>query len=431
MSPFRKNIRIAHLVIAGHLVAMVLLVFTCDLRKSEDKLPGVVHFSGREFAGSENCVECHPSIAESHSQTPHFLTSRPADAESVKGSFDPGENVFRLDDGLKIVMEKDSAGLVQRGFVDSFEVDRKPMHITIGSGRKGQSYLYWENNFLFQLPVSYYTPLDVWCNSPGYPPDQILFNRNITARCLECHSTYFKTTKSVGGIETFDQNQVMIGIDCERCHGPAADHVTFHRDHPGGKKAKHIINPARLSRQQKLDNCALCHSGIRENFLPAFSYVVGDDLNDYFFPDRPADSTSDLPASAGPTHRQAGLDVHGNQYGLLTASKCFRRSSMDCSSCHNVHARETNQLGLFSTRCKNCHTREGDHFCKQPEIPGLVLDENCIDCHMPALPSRKVLLQAPKSYKSTPFLVRTHLIATYPDQVKSFLEKIQAENPAE
>lgn len=404
-------------------MALVLLVSTCDLRKSENKLSGVVHFSGRKFAGSETCVECHRSITDSHSQTPHFLTSRPADAESVKGSFDPGENVFQLDDRLRIVMEKDSTGLFQRGFVDGFEVDRKPMHIAIGSGRKGQSYLYWESNSLFQLPVSYYTPLDIWCNSPGYPPDQILFNRDITARCLECHSTYFKTTKSAGGLETFDPDQAMLGIDCERCHGPAADHVIFHRDNPEERNGKHIINPAQLSREQKLDNCALCHSGIRDNLLPSFSYVVGENLNDYFFPDRDADN-----ASGGPTHGQVGLDVHGNQYGLLRASKCFRMSSMDCSSCHNVHARETNDLGLFSTRCKSCHSRENDNFCRQPELRGLVLDDNCIDCHMPALPSRKVLMQAPKSYKPTPFLVRTHLIATYTDQVKSFLEKIEREN---
>ncbi|MEX1241266.1 MAG: multiheme c-type cytochrome [Cyclobacteriaceae bacterium] len=340
MSPLRKSISIIHLVIAGHLMALVLLVSTCDLRKSENKLSGVVHFSGREFAGSETCVECHRSIADSHSQTPHFLTSRLADAESVKGSFEPGENIFQLDDRLRIVMEKDSTGLFQRGFVDGFEVDGKPMHIAIGSGRKGQSYLYWESNSLFQLPVSYYTPLDIWCNSPGYPTDQILFNRDITARCLECHSTYFKITKSAGGLETFDPDQAMLGIDCERCHGPAAGHVIFHRDNPEERKGKHIINPAQLSREQKLDNCALCHSGIRDNLLPSFSYVVGENLNDYFFPDRDADN-----ASGGPTHQQAGLDVHGNQYGLLRASKCFRMSSMDCSSCHNEHAMETNALG--------------------------------------------------------------------------------------
>ncbi|MEX2233964.1 MAG: multiheme c-type cytochrome [Cyclobacteriaceae bacterium] len=312
-------------------------------------------------------------------------------------------------------MEKTPSGIFQRGFVDGLEVNKKPFDLVIGSGRQGQTYLYWQDNSLLQLPVSYYSARDAWSNSPGYPPDQIIFNRSITARCLECHSTYFKIEKAIGDRETFDRNQVMLGVDCERCHGPAADHVKFHLKHPAEKQAQHVINPARLTRQQKLDNCALCHSGIRDNIMPSFSYIVGDNLDDFSFPGYTVDSA-------------ATLDVHGNQYGLLTASKCFRMSAMDCSSCHNVHAKETNKLEIFSSRCMSCHAKGSDNFCKQREVHGLVLSKNCIDCHMPALPSRQVFLQASDSSRSTPFFVRTHLVGTYEARIKSFLEKIESEN---
>ena len=415
MSSFRRSVRVSHLVIAGHCIALLLFISTCDFIRRENKPSGVVHYSGRAFAGSEACVACHQSIADSHFQTPHFLTSRAADLETVRGSFDSGENVLVLNERLKIMMEEKPAGLFQVGFVDNVEAEKKPMDITIGSGRKGQTYLYWDSGALFQLPVSYYSPLDIWCNSPGYPADQILFNRNIQARCLECHSTFFRTVKTSQDREFFNTNQVMLGVDCERCHGPARDHVNFHRKYPGEGEAKHIVNPARLTRQQKLDNCALCHSGIRDNFMPSFTFTVGDRLDDFSYPVYAGDST-------------AALDVHGNQYGLLSASKCFRMSAMDCSSCHDVHSRETNKLDLFSTRCMNCHQRDSDHFCKQPEVPGLVLSNNCIDCHMPALPSAKVFLQAPDTSKSIPFLIRTHLVGTYTEQIKSFLAKIEKEN---
>ena len=111
------------------------------------------------------------------------------------------------------------------------------MDITLGSGRQGQTYLFWQENVLFQLPVSYHAPSDSWSNSPGYPTDQILFNRSVSARCLECHATYFKSGKPTDGNETFDRKQVMLGVDCERCHGPAARHVTFHLKNPSGRKA--------------------------------------------------------------------------------------------------------------------------------------------------------------------------------------------------
>lgn len=177
MSPFRKNINNTHLVIAGHFVAFILLVSTCDYIKSEERLSGIFHPSGQEFAGSETCVKCHHSITDSHALTPHFLTSRPGAIETVRGSFDSSANVFVLNERLKVVMEKTESGLFQRALVDGTEVDRKPIDITIGSGRQGQTYLFWQDSALFQLPVSYHAPSDTWSNSPGYPTDQILLGR--------------------------------------------------------------------------------------------------------------------------------------------------------------------------------------------------------------------------------------------------------------
>ncbi len=414
MSLLKINIRSTQVIITACFIALLMLVSTCEFTKSDDGLSGIVHPSGEEFAGTGTCDQCHQSIADSHALTPHARTSGVGTLETVLGSFDSGKNTFILNDRLKVSMEKTPDGLFQRAFVAGKEVDRKPIDIVIGSGRQGQTYLFWQENTLFQLPVSYHASSDSWSNSPGYPTDQILFNRSISARCLECHSTYLKIGKTIDGHETFDRKQVILGVDCERCHGPAAKHVTFHQKNPGEDKGQYITNPAQLTRKQKLDNCALCHSGIRNNFMPSFSYKVGDDLDDFSLPTQPADSG-------------ATLDVHGNQYGLLTSSKCFRMSTMDCSSCHNVHTRETSKLELFSARCMNCHKRGGDNFCKQREFPGLVLSKNCIDCHMPALPSRQVFLRS-SGNRSTPFFVRTHLVGNYERQVKLFIEKITTKN---
>jgi hypothetical protein len=410
MSLLKRNIRIKHLVLAGHFIAFILLVSTCNVKQTDDKSTGIVHPSGQEFAGSESCRHCHPSVADSYQHTPHFLTSQPGTLETVQGSFDSGKNVLVLNERLKIIMERTPNGAFQRAMVDGKEVDRKPTDIVLGSGRQGQTFLFWQDQSLFQLPVSYHAPSGSWSNSPGYPTDQIVFDRSISARCLECHSTYAKIGRSVGGVETFDVNKMMLGIGCERCHGPAKRHVTFHQEHPEATESKYITNPAQLDRVKKLDNCALCHSGIRRNLMPSFSYLTGDNLDDFFIPDYSNDSA-------------ATMDVHGNQYGLLKSSKCFKMSTMDCSSCHNVHARETNQLELFSTRCMSCHEKGSDKFCKQPEVPGLTLSKNCIDCHMPKLPSKQVFLLASAKAKSTPFFVRTHLIGTYKEQVEAFLKE--------
>ncbi|MEP6594764.1 MAG: cytochrome c3 family protein [Ginsengibacter sp.] len=412
MNAYVKHIKIYQLVTVVLIAVVYLGTVMCNSFKAENKPLAIFHPNGKQFAGSATCVNCHKNIFESHKLTAHFLTSTPAHIETVKGSFKQGENVFNLNERLSVTMEKVIDGLFQVGYIDGVETMRQPFDIVIGSGRKGQTYLFWHENILFQLPVSYYTPLNSWCGSPGYPTDQILFNRNIPGRCLECHGTYFKNTAATNGIEEYDKNQIIYGVDCERCHGPAADHVTWQLNNPQDKKAKYIINPALLSRQQKLDNCALCHSGLRKSSQPSFSFVVGDTLNNYSAPDYNIDSSAEL-------------DVHGNQYGLLTASKCFEMSTMDCSSCHNVHVKESNNLKVFSQRCMTCHNAANHNFCTQPSMKGLVLEDNCIDCHMPALPSNKIFVNVADKSKSTADLVRTHLIKIYKEQVKDYINKIK------
>jgi len=52
-----------------------------------------------------------------------------------------------------------------------------------------------------------------------------------------------------------------------------------------GYRFKFIINSKYLIRQAKADACALCHSGLRKEIKPAFSFQVGDKLDDFSKPD--------------------------------------------------------------------------------------------------------------------------------------------------
>src|SRR2546426_12747985 len=73
---------------------------------------------------------------------------------------------------------------------------------------------------------------------------------------------------------------------------------SYQTSHPMETSGRYILNPARFSRDRKVDNCALCHAGERDPKVPPFSYRPGDKLDDYFAP----------PANAAAT-----ADVHGNQ----------------------------------------------------------------------------------------------------------------------
>jgi hypothetical protein len=387
--------------------SMVCAAFNKGAAHAEKEAPA--------FAGSAACASCHSEIFKSSRHTAHFLTSALPDDEHIKGSFAPGKNQFVYNQWMLVELEKKKDVFLQTAYMNGIPTEQRAFGVVIGSGRKGQTYLYWDKNSLYQLPVSYYTPGNDWCNSPGYPENYIRFDRPIPATCLECHATYAEAKEKKDGSTVFNKKSILYGVDCERCHGPGAAHVTFHTQHPEAKTASNIINTKHLSRQQRLDACALCHSGLRKHIQPAFSFTTGQKLDDHSIPNYDVDTAG-------------GLDVHGNQYGLMTACQCFKiATQMDCSSCHNVHVNERQDMATFSQRCMNCHNQNGvaHDTCAFKPPAGMVLSDNCIDCHMPALPSRKITLKLANASTTTPDLVRTHLVNIYPDATKKFMEKIK------
>lgn len=364
-----------------------------------------------DYAGSAKCTTCHKQITQSFFHTAHHLSTQPASAAAILGSFEKGNNAYVYDSTHTVAMEKRPDGFYQAGYLEGRERVARRIDIVVGSGTKGQTYITRNNNELYQLPVSYFTIAHQWANSPLYPRSPVLFNRAISARCLECHSTFVKQlTFSENQQETFDANQIVYGVGCEKCHGPAAKHVAFHTAHPNEKTAHDIISATAFSRQQQLDLCGLCHGGRLQKTRPSFSYVPGSPLTDYF--------TIDTTARPDPEN----IDVHGNQLGLLRASKCFRQSgTLTCTSCHDPHRNERANLAVLSQRCINCHGGSHDNgspghdpVCKLTKSIGPSITANCIDCHMPLRPSLSITELLPGHTTATAAMIRSHLIKIYP-----------------
>ena len=365
------------------------------------------------FVGSAACQSCHKNIYAAHIKTAHYRDSRPASAATIKGSFAEGRNRFVYNAHMEVVMEEKDGRFYQSALFNGLPMESEAFGIVIGSGRKGQTYLYWDADRLLQLPVSYYTPLDTWANSPNFPTNMVYFGKRAKGQCMECHTSYARVTETEDRGTVIDSASILYGIDCERCHGPGAQHVAWHTAHRGELAGRYIINVRHLSRRQRLDACAFCHSGFRNEFTPAFSFQMGDTLDNY--------SSAAYDSSATAT-----LDVHGNQYGLLTASKCFRLSDkLDCSSCHDPHANEFGKMEVYSARCVTCHNGVSLHSCSMPEVKKLFAKAagrvNCIDCHMPALPSGVITFGVNGKDKPMPDLIRTHRVAVYPDIAKEYL----------
>lgn len=395
-------------------ICFCVLIMTKCLNKKEEEQKQLNRLEYEAFAGSASCMSCHKEIYESHLNTAHYLSSAIASKETVKGSFEKGANTFQFRNGSLVSMEKRGDSLYQVEYIDGRERRNHVFDVVIGSGTKGQSFLYWGGNKLYQHPMTYFTPANQWVNSPGYP-NKVMFQKPVTARCLECHVTYANILSDTSKVqEDFDRNKILYGIDCEKCHGPSAKHVEFHSKDTTAKEGKFVINPAQFTRQQKLDLCALCHGGglLKKN-APSFGYVSGDTIANHFTWDTI-------------NNRTAYLDVHGNQFGLMLRSKCFTQTTtLTCGSCHDPHKNERESMAVFSQRCMTCHSTESNNFCKMSSVSHEVLKSNCIDCHMPALPSRSIVVQLQDQPVPAASLLRTHSIKVYPKKAKEFLDMMK------
>lgn len=405
-------------MVGGAIAALVLIFSQCVDEPAKQKQTAVnSDFRGPEYAGADACGKCHGNIHRSYHFTAHQATSNPPSPEAIKGSFDPAKNTYRYRENVKVRMEARDTGLFQVAYMNDQERNAFPFGTVIGSGRKAQTYLYWYGDNAFQLPVSYSVAAGSWVNSPNYPPDKVRFDRLINVGCFECHGSYIKLrgTQEEGTrmVDYFDRSMIIYGIDCERCHGPAKQHVDFHEKKPGEKQSRFIASYASLPRQARLDLCAQCHSGAHPIRKTIFEFKPGDSLSNYFT--RTANDTADA----------TQLDVHGNQYQLMAASACFKKSEiLDCASCHNPHTSERNDMEIFSNRCLNCH-KEVKHDLPVAEKD---LINNCIDCHMPASPSRVIGMKSENEQEAAPNLVRTHFISVYPDATLRFIDSLKKRN---
>ncbi|ASV29690.1 multiheme c-type cytochrome [Maribacter cobaltidurans] len=409
----KKALYIIGLFLIGFIGIKLFQYTTGPTEEYSDLKVIAYHYNGQGYIGSATCMECHKDIYETHIKTAHYNTSVFTNIDNIKGSLKTGENVVSLQDADITITERDGKPFqhaqIKYGDKSTFDWG---MDITIGSGLKGQSYLTDQSDGLFQLQASYFVPTDEWINSPNYT-NRLNPLRPVNDMCLKCHVTFARSKDNASNKNQYDITKMVLGVDCEKCHGPAEKHVAFQRNSTGANGIdSSLVNLTSLSRQQSLDLCASCHSGLRNNQIRnPFTFLPGDTLSNF----------SKNYQSLRPSKT---LDVHGNQYGLLISSKCFTASDqMDCITCHDPHKNQRNEQEYFNSKCLSCH-KQGDMHCTLPSTKMGKNGSNCIQCHMPVIPSKNMQVQLKTLENATPIGIRTHLIAVYPDRS---VDEIQVE----
>jgi hypothetical protein len=388
-----------HLVFSGLVLVVPILILTAISLVGNAYQQPTQQIAIHNNIGDEKCLSCHEEHKSYH-RTAHHLTSQPASRDSIAGKFSTGDNILKTSEPeLHYRMEARKDGLYQTAVLgtppDIASISER-FDLVVGSGRKGQTYLYWgKAEQLFQLPVSYWTELGKWVPSPGYDDKVVNFSRPVLPRCLECHASLFEPLAGSSANNRYRQSGYILGISCERCHGPGREHAEINSSKNVKPPSQAIVNPARLSRTRQIGLCSLCHGGIGVAKAPVFSYVAGDALEEFI--------QLEIPKPSEP------LDVHGNQVALLERSRCFHASQMTCSTCHNVHLPQRD-VRDFSGRCLTCHKVDS---CGLFPTAGRDIANKCINCHLPNQTSN-VIVSSNDGVQVKP-KVRNHWIKVYPE----------------
>ncbi len=198
----------------------------------------------------------------------------------------------------------------------------------IGSGRRGLSYLFAQDGFLFESPVNWYSNERRWDMAPAYQnAREMPLNLPAYTSCLRCHVSGMRApvegTDNLYPVPPF----LYAGITCERCHGPGAAHVAAGQT---AAAAGSIVNPARLSPERRDAVCMQCHLegkvAIERPGRHAYQFQPGESLSEYI--------RYYILAGA-----QGGRLGGVSQVEALAQSVCKKKSGdgMSCTSCHDPH----------------------------------------------------------------------------------------------
>ena len=227
------------------------------------------------FVGVETCRACHPQRVAEFTQTAHYAASRLANGDNVTGDYGGQESTYLTrDPNLTFELSAQDERFFQTSIRRTDQGEQriqKPVDLVFGAGEFDEIYHYWEGKQLYQLPIAWIRSEAHWVNAPGFFDATANFQRQTGPRCLECHSTWFQHT--AGSLNAYSKHNFVLGITCERCHGPGEQHVEYHQSHSEATDAQFVVKPGELARERQIEICAQCHSETNRRHTPPFTYI--------------------------------------------------------------------------------------------------------------------------------------------------------------
>lgn len=319
---------------------------------------------GDPYVGAKACAECHPGEYALYTSSGHGRTLRPAGTRLVGRNLDgsmiddpeqPGVAYAYEHDGERFFIERDGPDDESLRFLVDF---------ALGSGHHATTFVSVTNPDPVQLTLlehrlTHYHEGDRLGVTPGQAeglaiPGLVPWGRVLTGseavKCLRCHSTRISRYSD----KWVDFETLIPNVSCERCHGPGRDHIDAARR--GVLDLSMPLGYDRWTSDDLMRACGDCHR--HPDKAPPGRLIADDPLLARFQP--------------------VGL----------SQSRCYTESggALSCITCHDPHARATNDALFYEAECLNCHGRPSQTACT------VAPERGCIVCHMPGVDSGQGVL---------------------------------------
>ena len=325
-----------------------------ESRSANDRGAGV----GALYVGDASCRKCHPAESALHQKSGHALTLQPVaerdellrwldgrkagDPEYPEAAF-----TFHVRDG-RLNVERSAPG------EESWST---PIGFAFGSGHHATTFVTMGEPIAngtagIEHRLTYFATDRRLAVTPGQDavsnvesarktPRGRLLNASQARKCFDCHTTRVSDRDP----KTLDLATMIPNVSCERCHGPGKAHVEAAGR--GETRLKMPGGPSRSTAATEVRLCGHCHR---------------------------------LPEMAPPGAIRSGNTelVRFQPVGLLQ-SKCYKQSdgALSCTTCHDPHARASDDSTTYNAVCLKCHQAPPQTVC------GVGRGDRCIDCHMP------------------------------------------------
>lgn len=305
------------------------------------------------WADESTCIDCHRDVVDAYQENGHLLTLTRADAPastrllerlSVKDPFSGG----------KVTVDRSGTYPIAVHRTEN-EESRLVLDWCFGSGHHARTWVgtlpgSWGETDMVEFRWTWYALTDDFAITPGQEevsaPGHFAELGSVkdpsrARRCFACHASYIAIRDG-----RIDQQSLVAGIQCQRCHGPMQDHVQQAR-RGDGKGADPFWRSA--TALESINRCGQCHRRADE-----------------FRPEQ---------------IRPDNVVLARFQPIGLSQSPCFQKSEkLTCMTCHDPHLPLSKQDSKGDWQCLQCHDPKRNrqaHPCAAGNV------EDCLRCHMP------------------------------------------------